>query len=172
MSEPGTLLAGLREIRTPDAEPAAALPDGAAALSLGLAAALLLAGAARLLARRPPDWRARLRVGLAAARSLPAEERLLAQVRLLKDLEPGEGQAWLAALDRRFGTDVFTRGEAAGLADLYRPGLRIDPDRLDAALRRLAARAPRIPRVGPGRRAAGGDIPVRPAPAADTRGTA
>jgi hypothetical protein len=137
-----TLLAGLRDIRMPAPTPDSALADGAAAAAIGLALALAMAAVMRVFTRRPAPPEALARRDLAALRGLPPEERLLAQVRILRGLAGAAGSepgGWLAALDRRFGTDFFTRGEGAALGGLYRPGLALDPDRLDAELDRLLA---------------------------------
>jgi hypothetical protein len=101
--------------------------------------------AAFLLARRRPLRRA-ARAALLETRSLPPPDRLVAQAALLRRLvraverdPPLErGGAWLARLDRAFGTAFFTGGPGAAFGDaLYAPASRPDPEALDGELERL-----------------------------------
>jgi hypothetical protein len=139
-------LDALRGVHLPAGLPRSALADLAWAGAGGFLAAVALALlAAVLLARRRPVRRA-ARAALARSRSLPPPERLIAQAALLRRLagavgtEPPieRGGAWLARLDRVFGTAFFTGGPGAAFGDaLYAPASRPDPDALDRELERL-----------------------------------
>lgn len=157
MADVAERLAALTDLRLPALAPEALIADAAIAVCAGLALAMILVRLSRLFLHRPPTRRQTLLAALARSRALPWDERLLAQARLLRplareadgeaDSEPGEGD-WLAALDRRLGTDFFTVGDGASLREaLYRPGRSgrpgapVDPDVIDREVERLLRRA-------------------------------
>jgi hypothetical protein len=143
-------LEGLRDIHWPGALPPSASADMAAAalagLALALAAALLWSAALR---RRQPLRRAAL-ARLAATRPLAAEDRLAAQADLLRRVVAAlegpaaareRGAAWLARLDRLFGTDFFTAREGQAFGDaLYARRPAAAAGRIDEALHGLLLR--------------------------------
>ena len=139
-------LDALRGVHLPAGLPRSPLADLAWAGAGGfLAAAAIALLASVLLARRRPLRRA-ARAALAQTRALAPEERLVAQAALLRRLGRAVGNgparerggAWLARLDRIFGTTFFTGGPGAAFGDaLYAPAARPDPEALDRELERL-----------------------------------
>lgn len=118
-------------------------------LVVGVALAAIGSIAWRLARRRRSGLRRSAELALAATRTLDPGERLAAQARLLRRLvraRDGEnaaraqGDGWLAALDRTFGTTFFTAGAGRAYADgLYRrDGAGRDADGVEALDRSLA----------------------------------
>ena len=112
------IAAALRPIHWPIPTEAEALLDGLLAFGLGLLAALLFYGLARLILARREDPRAALLAELAGSRRLDPAERLLTQARLAARL-PETAPARRALAEA-----------------LYRPEPAIDLDATDAALAR------------------------------------
>jgi len=123
------------------------------AVALGILAGLALAAGAILLLRtRPLRMRAArraLRASLAETRHLQQDERLAAQARLLRraartvagdHVAQLRGDAWLAALDRMFATDFFSRGEGRCFGDRLYAATASDAEPRDRQLEQLAGR--------------------------------
>ena len=121
------------------------------AVAFGILAGIVLAvGAILLLRARPLRLRAArraLRASLAETRHLQEDERLAAQARLLRrvartvagdDVAQLRGEAWLAALDRMFATDFFSRGEGRCFGDQLYAAAAADAGPRDRQLERLA----------------------------------
>ncbi len=100
MADAAEILSGLRDLRMPEPTGYGPLADAAAAFSLGLAAALVVALLLRAVTTRPPTRREAALAELAETRRLDPAERLTAQAALLKRVAaelgasgPGRGGA-------------------------------------------------------------------------------
>jgi len=150
MPEAADGLALLRDTILPVETDAAILADWAMAGAFGLLAAILVSILARLVLTHRDSANRQEMAALIASRKLEAAERMLAQVRILHGMalrldagsDAAAGAHWLARLGRHLGTDFFTAGSGADLAeDLYRKNPSIDPDRLDREMVGLIKRA-------------------------------
>ncbi len=143
-------LAALVEISWPEATVTDVMADAALFLGLGIAGAMLVGLAAKLLTHRPPTPLQEAERALQAARSAPADERTLALVKILgqitarkKDapasLSEPAAQHWF---DETFHTDLFASGLGKRLFDaLYRPVSDVDLDAVEAHIRATLKRS-------------------------------
>ncbi|MDR3461200.1 MAG: DUF4381 family protein [Beijerinckiaceae bacterium] len=148
MAEPVASLDALHGLRAPPA-PESIAPYVVMILAGFLVAALVLAAARVLLARRQRVARAAL-AELARSRALPPPERLAAQAKLLRRLArvlgPGAAArqrdaAWLSWLDGLFATSFFSTGEGRVFgSELYSPRANPDIESIDRTLAGLIAR--------------------------------
>lgn len=144
----GDPLSELRDLHLPPT------PGGASILPLVISAGLFLLlafGVVALLMRLRKGWLREVECGLRDLGREPPGSALLGAARLLRraalarlgpDAAKLTGDAWLAALDRLFGTDFFGKGAGRVFGDaLYRGGM--SPGESGAALtglRRLVRR--------------------------------
>ena len=159
------LIASLRPVRLPSGFEAFSWPVVCAAFSLGIAIALLLILALRLVTDRRESRLTLARRDLMAASRLPDGERLFAQAALLDRLT--------AERNAERGLAGNALRETIG-EQLYRPGARPDFSAIDAAILKIAAER-RIgrnrPALGSRRRVARakGDNAGRQSPPATSR---
>ena len=146
MADVAQLLQNLHPMREPP--PPSPIAPFLLMFAIGVAIAAIAYAAWRQARRRRAGLRRSAELALAATRTLDPGERLAAQARLLRRLvraRDGEfaaraqGDGWLAALDRSFGTTFFTAGAGRAYADgLYRrDGEGRDEDRVEALDRSL-----------------------------------
>lgn len=146
MADTAEILTELRDLRVPEPTGLGPLADTAAAFSLGLAAALVVALLLRAVASRPPSRRQAALAELAQTRRLAPAERLMAQATILKrvaaELGTDGGGEWPAALDRQLGSDFFSAGPGVGLRQcIYRRDTSsVDPDLIEREVARLLRR--------------------------------
>ena len=153
MPDVAQLLQNLHPMREPP--PPSPVAPFVAMLAAGIVLAAVGVVAWWQIRRRRAGLRRAAELALAATRDLSPPERLAAQARLLRRLvrarvgdgaARGEGEGWLATLDRAFATTFFTEGPGRAYADgLYRRGGDSDVDQLDRSLADLIGRlgAPR-----------------------------
>lgn len=145
MPDSADLIDHLHAIRPPLATPWEMVGDAAAALALGLLAAILLGLLLRLATARrmrPGDQALRR---LAAAETAPDDQRLVVFFETARSLASSLGYAgadWRRALDEKLKTDFFANGAAdAAHANLYAPADAPHPAMLEREFARLIRKA-------------------------------
>jgi len=143
-------LAELRGLHPAPMGPGDVLTEGVIALAVGLLVAWVIVQVIDMLTARPvsPERVALRR--LAQLERVGGADGLTARARLLQDLayalpeaDPGTDHDWLGRVDGHLGGFV-SDGAGKGLRDaLYRPGMALDLDRFDSALKASLMRAAR-----------------------------
>lgn len=133
MAGEGNLAEQLRPARLPADFFAVSFQEILAAFGVGILIAVALYLMLRPFVRRRTSAQARVSGQLAAFRELPSQERVFQQLSILEELRTS------AARDGGEEDTFNTRSDDWKEA-LYRPGVMIDHDALDARILRIAAR--------------------------------